>query len=161
MAIEKILQDIQKIEKLLDEYYVLVYKEDFSEKQELSEDEILTKESIVTDIQTLISRLEKDIQSLSQSDCKSEKQQAAENRNLVDLIGEVKHTLKRLRRFGIDDEEVTRLFERLKNDVNSFKESLNKYIENSKHKVFNWSEAQKQNDEEEKKLEEYFFDLLM
>ncbi|MCQ2248118.1 MAG: hypothetical protein MJZ50_03820 [Treponema sp.] len=161
MIIEKILQDIQKIEKLLDEYYVLVYKEDFSEKQELSEDEILTKESIIADIQALIFRLEKDIQSLSQSDCKSEKQQATENRNLVDLVGEVKHTLKRLKRFGVDDEDVKKLFERLKNDVNSFKQSLNKYIEKSKYKIFSWSEAQKQNDEEEKKLDEDFLDLLM
>lgn len=161
MSIQNILKDIQKIEELLDDYYVVVYKQDFDNKQKLSESERLIKDSIVKDIQNIISRLEKDTQNLTQGKCNSEKQQSTESRNLVDLVSETKHVLKRLKRFGIEDKDVLRLFEMLSTSIQSFKEALNIYIEKSNYKVYNWVEAQQRNSEEEKLLDEAFENLFI
>lgn len=160
MGLDKILKDVLEIGKLLDEYYVLVYKDDSSKQNELSEAEILTKESVIKDLKILIRRLDSDIQSFGKTACKSKKQQEQENRNLVDLVGEVKHTLKRLKRFGVDDVAVKELFENMSKNISEFKEVLKQYRDKSSFKVYDWSSAVKQNSEEEKLLDEEFNNLL-
>lgn len=160
MGLDKILKDVIEIGKLLDEYYVLVYKDDSGKQKTLSEAEILTKESVIKDLQILIDRLDSDIKSFGKTSCKTEKQQKQENRNLVDLVGEVKHALKRLKRFGVDDGDVKELFETMSKNISEFKEVLKQYREKSSFKVYDWSSAVKQNSEEEKLLEEEFKNLL-
>lgn len=160
MIIEKLLKTVLEIEDLLDEYYVVVYGNDSAPIHKLNETELLTKESILKDIQVLITRLNSDIKSFGKSQCISITQLNAENRNLVDLVNEVKHTLLRLKRFGLNDSKVNELFEQLKTVIDNFKKVLVEYIVNSPFKVYTWVEAQHQADLEIKSLEEDFANLL-
>lgn len=61
---EKLVQDVDNINHLLDKYFNLVYKTvSATELIHLTEEELLTKESIVTEIQLMINQLSNDIKS--------------------------------------------------------------------------------------------------
>lgn len=160
MSIKRILKDVIGIEKLLDDYYILVYKNGFAAQRILNETEILTKEEIIQDLQTLSVRSTSDIESFKNFVCRTEKQREFENRNLMDLVRETKYALSRLKRFGIEDAKVKELFKIMKSSISDFKEILNQYIDRSDFKVYDWATALNRSTEEEKLLEEDFKDIL-
>lgn len=150
--IENILQDILDIEKLLKKYYSLCIKCDLDSYQKLTEAEIFYKEEIINDLQSLIERLTIDIEKFGQTSCISIEQKINIDKNLIDLVREVKYTFLRLKRFSQLDEDLQKISSQLNNEIITFKNVLQQYIEKSPVKVKDWIKAQEEASKEEENL---------
>lgn len=137
---ENILEDLNDLNDLLEDYFLLVYKDDFSHYR-LTESEDTLRKELVEDIASVIVRLSNDNETLKTNRCKSEDQKNKEDRNLVDLAGQFTNILLKLKRYKEDDAELKSSFDNLKNVVSNFKMSLNGYIERSDFEVLNWQQA--------------------
>lgn len=150
---EKIVQDVDNINHLLDKYFNLVYKTvSATEPIHLTEEELLTKESIVTEIQSMINRLSNDIKKFSTTVCKSEMQRDLENRNLIDFGNGVRGCINRLERFSDRDSNLKGLSEMLAKKIQEFSDILQLYIKKSPYKIYTLQKAIRIGELEEKDL---------
>lgn len=150
---EKLVQDIDIINHLLDEYFDIVCKTIAADKSiHLTEEEILTKESIVKELRSAIWRLSGDIKRFSAITCLSEEQRDKENRNLIDFGNGLRSSLIRLERFGDRDEELNGLAETLAEKINELTGVLANYIQRSPYKIYTLQKAIRIGKQEEKNV---------
>lgn len=150
----KLLQDMDSIAALLDDYFDVVYGCDFDPKQRLTEQEKISKEEIITKINKLIQRFKDDIKLISKKVCNSKVAQCKENRNLVDLVNTTLYVSQKLQHYGKDDAEVNGLRKTLSNSISIFKEELIALNRRSTVKLYTWEEAKATVQEEIAQLEE-------
>lgn len=137
----KLLQDMRLIADLLDEYFDVVYENDFDPKQRLTEQERISKEEITIKLRNLIQRFKADIKLITTRTYNSKETQYKENRNLIDLANTTIYVSQKLRHYSEDDTEVENLRKILSSSISMLKENLIALNQRSTVKIYTWEEA--------------------
>ena len=145
MEFEKILDEVIKINNLLDKYFFILYENDFEIKTRLTESEQFNRNQVILELNTCIKRLRNDTSSIDNITCDKKSKQERINRILINLAGEVLRALRTLDRFKteiINDKEIQDILKELEYWSHKFGDKVDKFNENSLFRVYDWGTCQ-------------------